>query len=253
MCNPASFVATKNDVFWSKRSESHEVIIRENALPDGGPTVHIIRLEITPPCRDFTAPLERWEYRVDDQDVLPTWYDAESVEARARRALRLWHKHKVVVEGSVHRRDSQTYVSGNATVKASGDTTVEAFVNTTVLAYGRATVWAYGATVKAYQGATVWAYDATVEASGGATVDASGDATVEASGRAIVVASGDATVEASGDTTVEVYDDAIVVASGRATIIQHSESAKITLRKGSLAVLVDRRHTGKVSFRRARK
>jgi len=36
MCRPASFVLTEHKVFWSKKSDSHEDIIREFGLhPDG--------------------------------------------------------------------------------------------------------------------------------------------------------------------------------------------------------------------------
>ena len=32
MCEPASFVVTKDKVFWSLKSDGHEDIIREHAL-----------------------------------------------------------------------------------------------------------------------------------------------------------------------------------------------------------------------------
>ena len=70
MCKYASFVLTKDRVFWSKVTESHEDIIREfnlNECDSSKTRINIVRVELTP--KKFSD-LSTWEYRVD-QDVLP--------------------------------------------------------------------------------------------------------------------------------------------------------------------------------------
>lgn len=87
MCKYASFVLTKDQVFWSKKSESHEEIIRENNLCecDSSRTrINIVRVEISPV--KVWGDLSRWAYKVD-QDNVPDWYDAKECEARTRKAL----------------------------------------------------------------------------------------------------------------------------------------------------------------------
>lgn len=93
MCTAAALVLTKDKVFWSKTSNSHLVIIRENRLhADGVRGPNLVEVEITPPGSDYSIPLEGWKYSVT-QDVLPDWYDQERDERRAREALKEWSKY----------------------------------------------------------------------------------------------------------------------------------------------------------------
>jgi hypothetical protein len=87
MCKYASFVLTKDQIFWSKKSESHEEIIRENSLCECDSSrirINIVRVEISPV--KVWGDLSRWVYKVD-QDNVPEWYDAKECEARTRKAL----------------------------------------------------------------------------------------------------------------------------------------------------------------------
>jgi hypothetical protein len=86
MCKFASFVLTKDQVFWSDNSDSHETIISEHNLHEAGDAgrVNILRVEISP--RDSFANLFSWTYKVD-QDLLPPWSDPVADEARTRTAL----------------------------------------------------------------------------------------------------------------------------------------------------------------------
>ena len=133
MCRPASFVVTKAKVFWGLRTESHEEIISENRLKEmsvrGTPT--FVRVEIVPPKDDWTAPIRKWEYRLD-QDLRPQWYDPADCERRTRAALKCWYKAKVVGENQtvtdISGSDTKCYVlgtvesvSGNGTVKYVSD------------------------------------------------------------------------------------------------------------------------------------
>ncbi len=93
MCKPASFVVTKNRVYWSKVSNGHQDIISENNLQhlDKKDFVDLLRVEITPYNGDFTLKQSLWKYKVD-QDILPKWYQPEDTERRVRRALKDWRK-----------------------------------------------------------------------------------------------------------------------------------------------------------------
>jgi hypothetical protein len=95
MCKPASFVITKDRIYWSKLSDSHEDIIREfklNADGIGGP--NIVRVEIAPPSGNLSLPLEQWKYQLDQTDV-PKWYDAKTAERECRAELKAWKKSKL--------------------------------------------------------------------------------------------------------------------------------------------------------------
>jgi hypothetical protein len=87
MCKYASFVLTKDKVFWSKKSESHEEIIRKFQLCETDSTksrINILRVELSP--TKVWGDLSKWQYKVD-QDVLPEWHDPEESERRTRKAL----------------------------------------------------------------------------------------------------------------------------------------------------------------------
>jgi len=119
MCKPASMVLTKDKVFWSMNTDSHEDIIAEYKLhADGKHCPNILRVEIVPPDGDMTKPPSKWVFGYD-QDVLPKWADAEHDEKRTRVALRDWKRCKVLAYGTHE-------ISGNRTVYANGSATVYA-------------------------------------------------------------------------------------------------------------------------------
>lgn len=92
MCRAASGVLTGGYIVkWLTNSDSHEDIIEQRELVEGG-TVgppYIVRFEVTPPDGDLSVPLEWWKYKVD-QDKLPNWYDDEKGKAAAMRWLSEW-------------------------------------------------------------------------------------------------------------------------------------------------------------------
>ena len=67
MCEPASFVVTKKEVFWSKKTESHHEIISEFKIKEQNvrKEYNLVCVEITPPDGDYTKPLSKWKYRLD--------------------------------------------------------------------------------------------------------------------------------------------------------------------------------------------
>jgi len=87
MCLEASFVATKDRIFWSKKTDSHEEIIEEFSLnPDGTHGANIVRVELLPVVWND---ISTWEFKLD-QDMTPEWFDRAEVERRAREAAVEW-------------------------------------------------------------------------------------------------------------------------------------------------------------------
>jgi hypothetical protein len=102
MCNFASFVLTKDSIFWCDESDSHEDIISENSLhADGVAGPNVLRVEVSPTknvtdLMDFAS----WQYKVD-QDIMPGWFDAVTCETRTREALQERFKRGLKVGGSL--------------------------------------------------------------------------------------------------------------------------------------------------------
>ena len=103
MCKPASFIITEDKVFWSKKTDSHEDIIKEFCLIEcdrngGNGKPMLVRVEICPPDEDYKQPLKEWVFKTDqNDDLLPDWYDAKEAEKRTRRILKDWLKAKVIL------------------------------------------------------------------------------------------------------------------------------------------------------------
>ena len=95
MCRFASFVLTKDRVFYSHETDSHEEIIEQKNLhADGATGPNILRVEITPPRDGDWGDLSRWNYRVD-QDTLPEWENGAQARACIALAQRFLKEFKV--------------------------------------------------------------------------------------------------------------------------------------------------------------
>jgi hypothetical protein len=230
MCTFASIVLTKDNAFWALH-DNHSQIIADNKLVETvAGRVTLVRIELTPPNNNYSAPLDQWRYRVD-QDLLPEWYEPDATEERARRAFCELAAKRILREGKHEVCEGSYVVVDNATVTADGRATVTAYDSATVTADDNATVTADGrATVTACDNATVTAYDS-------ATVTAYGNATVTAYDSATVTAYDSATVTAYGRATVTAYGRATVTADKRATVVQYGGTVELTAE----AACVDRR------------
>jgi len=129
MCTPASFVLTKDNVFWSSMSESHEDCINEHGLKELDMfELNILRVEISPPREDYTLPLDKWVFRMD-QDLLPEWARCEgglaSAEVRARAALPDWLAQKVVLPGAARYDVKKHLVAVYGAVTGLRDATID--------------------------------------------------------------------------------------------------------------------------------
>lgn len=94
MCNLASLVLTKNNVYYLSNSNSHEDIIEHFHLKDE----NIVRVELTPPDSfDDLTNIDLWTFKVD-QDIYPDWtYKGDiTLEEKSRKALpRLMTEQKI--------------------------------------------------------------------------------------------------------------------------------------------------------------
>lgn len=241
MCSPASFVLTKDRVFWSKNTDSHTAIIAEYDLHDSccNLYVNIVKVEVTPPGRDMRVPLDRWHYCID-QDGVPPWYSNEVYEPRVRAALRDWAAAKlhIGVQKVLYLDTGEHYcydcsyvrvgcgacvtVSHGTRAELVGSASVTADSGSFVRAYGESTVHARGnAIVQAGERATVYAADsARVRVTDDAVVHACDDVFVVASRRAYVGAIyGSVLVVASGSSIVRRYCSAKVCAFGSSVLV----------------------------------
>ena len=207
MCKPASFVLTKDRVYWSMVTDSHEEIIAEYGLhADGVRGPNVLRVEISPVDGDMSSDPTEWIYRVD-QDITPKWHDADADRQRAQSALSDWVAQRVFRDGSHSVNRGWYWAMGSAHVVARGS--------------------------------------AHVEAGGSAHVEAGGSAHVVAWGSAHVEAWDSAHVEAWGSAHVEAWGSAHVVAGGSATVHTYSAGPAVDLHGGK-AVWIDRSGTSAV-------
>jgi hypothetical protein len=89
MCQFASMVLDKEHEYYLSTSNSHSDIIEHYKLREihpNGIDANILRVEITPPGDNPKAPIDQWNYRVD-QDIMPQWFEPAECENRARAAL----------------------------------------------------------------------------------------------------------------------------------------------------------------------
>ena len=89
MCDFASFVLTKDKVFWSD-SNSHTDIIKEFGLHEYGANgPNILKVEIFPTTKiKYLRDYDNWEFKID-QDIMPEWYNKDLDESRTRKALKI--------------------------------------------------------------------------------------------------------------------------------------------------------------------
>jgi hypothetical protein len=122
VCRAASFVLTKKQVYWGWHTESHEQILRDHKLRDVNVRgeITLVRCEIVPPENNYALPLSQWAYHLDDGYPGPPWYDATTVERRARVALRDWAKAKLLRSATrtvLTSADAGLIVCGGGTVE----------------------------------------------------------------------------------------------------------------------------------------
>lgn len=227
MCNPASFIVTRDNVFWSRNTDSHEDIIKEfNLVQDGVRGPNIVRVEISPPCYAvpnplpglcygrLSLPIETWRYLVD-QDLLPAWYDAADCERRTRAALQEWATARILRKGT-HEIDGnrQVWAFETAQVTLRGHSIANIADDVCALAHDYAIVAAGGS-------ARVHLYD---------------NAAATAVQHSTIVAADESSVVAFDDVRVSVYDKGRLTARGR-TFVTARDSTILSIGGEARAVV----------------
>ena len=102
MDTPAALVLSKDKIFFSETSNSHEDIIETHHLHEGdvkGPD--IVRVVILPIDGNYDTDPATWKFQVV-QHLLPDWYDPVADERRARCTLNEWLKHHCCTQTTQH-------------------------------------------------------------------------------------------------------------------------------------------------------
>jgi hypothetical protein len=257
MCEPASFVLTKDRVFWSAYTDSHEEIIAEHSLAqDGVRGPNVVRVELTPEDGNLSSDPAEWRFRVD-QDRLPDWFSRETHEPIVRAEAKAWQASKVFTSGVHEVRKGQAYSYGSSQVMACDSSQVRACGSSQVRAYGSSQVTAYDSSqVTAYDSSQVTAYDSSqVTACGSSQVTACDSSQVTACGSSQVMACGSSQVTAYGSSQVTACDSSQVTAYGSSQVtacgssqvtaceshatVRHYASTQPVKPNGKFAVVID--------------
>jgi hypothetical protein len=88
MCKQASFIITKERIFFSKISDRHSRILEEFGI-----TGEHVAVEISPKDNDYRLPLKDWQFRIDSNFPLPEWWNGKWGEQITREELPKWAKY----------------------------------------------------------------------------------------------------------------------------------------------------------------
>ena len=244
MCRMASFVLTRDNVYWSQLTDSHEEIIKEYGLKEEGlgKKISILRVEVAPENGDYMLPIDKWVFGYD-QDLLPEWADREKDEARTREALQLWYSECCVGLGV--KRES---VNDGDRIKMVCGGTISAIMGGTISAICGGTISAIrGGTISEIRGGTISdILGGTISAIWGGTISAiRGGTILEIWGGTILEIWG-GTISAIGGGTISVIRGGTISEIGGGTISDMKGNATANFRSGTKpkvseqAVLVDR-------------
>ena len=164
MCMFKSMLLLKDKVF-CPNYDSHEDMINETGMEHGPMRENFVRVEITPPDDDLTVPIDKWEYKVD-QDYLPEWYVEEVDKPRCFDALKAWAvKHILVGQDVPEVKQGEFVVLVNCntgivkgTVQKVRGGTVQEVRGGTVQE-----VWGGGTVQKVWDGTVQEVWDGTVQ------------------------------------------------------------------------------------------
>jgi hypothetical protein len=233
MCEPASFVLTKDRVFWSAYTDSHEEIIAEHSLAqDGVRGPNVVRVELTPEDGNLSSDPAEWRFRVD-QDRLPDWFSRETHEPIVRAEAKAWQASKVFTSGVHEVRKGQAYSYGSSQVTAYDSSQVTAYDSSQVTAYDSSQVTACGSS-------QVTACDSSqVTACGSSQVMACGSSQVTAYGSSQVTACDSSQVTAYGSSQVTACGSSQVTACESHATVRHYASTQPVKPNGKFAVVID--------------
>ena len=148
MCMFKSMLLLKDKVF-CPNYDSHEDMINETGMEHGPMRENFVRVEITPPDGDLTVPIDKWEYKVD-QDYLPEWYVEEVDKPRCFDALKAWAVKHILVG-----QDVPEVKQGEFVVLVNCNTGIVKGTVQKVLGGTVQEVWGGGTVQKVWDGGTV--------------------------------------------------------------------------------------------------
>ena len=232
MCRPASFVLSKDKVFWSKSTDSHEDIIEEFELVVSvASKITILRVEITPPNGDMREPLEKWSFKVD-QDIRPKWFELDKDQTRARAALTKWYAYRVMLDGNRE-------LSGNDHVYCLGGELI-LFGNSSADMYGNSS-----AVMRENSSAFMWDNSSAVmDGNRRAVMRGNSSSVMHGNSSAVMwdnssaVMWGISSADMYGNSRADMYGNSRADGHEKSTIVRHSKSATFDLH--DTAACVDR-------------
>lgn len=142
MCQPASFIVTRENVLFSLWTDSHAEMLEEFRINDNSQyrTPEIVKVEITPPSINYTngyriynfsAPFEEWIPEVEIPYMFPyenetrelhcsDWMQEGNIITRTMEYLPRWLEKRVVKRETnienINRRDGFLYVDESAEI-----------------------------------------------------------------------------------------------------------------------------------------
>ena len=242
-------IVTKNKVFWSKTTDSHEDIIAEFGLTEiVRNAVTFVRVEIIPPEDRFEAPRADWHWCVD-QDVLPAWWDAKDAENRCRIELKNWIRAKVRRSGKHTAKDGFVYLCCTAQGEFYGNAQATLYGNAQATLHGNAKAILFNnAQATLHDNAQGELYDtaqATLHDNAQGELYGTAQATLLDNAQATLLDNAKATLydtaqaELYGTAQAELLGQAKVTADQNSTVIKRSIAASVRL-KGKFSIMIDR-------------
>ena len=183
MCMFKSMLLLKDKVFCPNYN-SHEDMINETGMEHGPMRENFVRVEITPPDDDLTVPIDKWEYKVD-QDYLPEWYVEEVDKPRCFDALKAWAvKHILVGQDVPEVKQGEFVVLVNCNTGIVKGTVQKVWGGTVQEVRGGTVqeVWGGGTVQKVWDGGTVqevWSGTVQEVRDGGTVQEVWGGGTVQ--------------------------------------------------------------------------
>ncbi|MCP4645787.1 MAG: hypothetical protein GY851_35405 [bacterium] len=250
MCEPASFVLTKDRAFWSMNHDNHHEIIAEHKLcEDGARGPNVVRVEITPPAGDMRKPIADWVFRVD-QDLLPDWWDEVTGEKRARQALVDWHAARVFLTGRHKLSEGSCWLYNNASAVLCDNASAVLCDNASaVLCDNASAVLCDNASARLYNNASADLCDnasarlcdnASARLYNNASARLCDNASAVLCDNASAVLCDNASARLCDNASARLCDNASARLYNNATATKHSGSPTVTLNTGSNAVAIDR-------------
>lgn len=135
MCKVKSMIVFKDRVYCAEDTDSHCEMLEKLNIKDESKEPNFLRVEISPPEKEFFLPIDEWIYKVD-QDYKPEWYVEEIDKARAFEVLKVWAESHIIINRSNFKIEGEGrfYIKNCKDVKACDSSSVTAYGSSSVTA-----------------------------------------------------------------------------------------------------------------------